>query len=216
MIHVIVVADELVDQFGALGAWVTFVGEKLFDGLYAGRQAGEIKVDAAEEIRIAAQAGRLDLHALPFGSGEFVDLAPSLGLFPDKSGTIPHGCDCGGGVRSLEPGQDRGLAAALDGDQTGVICFGYIGVATFNKSFCGDIALFPVGVGGNDAHLLFAVGILNDRVFGGDGNGSHTAGFEVEFGPGGDPFVQNLVILGSLGGDLSAFMRHGTDGFEDH
>ena len=216
MIHVIVVANELVDQFGTLGAWVTFVGEKLFDGLHAGGKAGEIEIDAAKEIRIAAQAGRLDLHALPFGSGEFVDLAPSFGLFPDKSGTIPHGRDRGGGVRSFEPGQDSGLSAALDGDQAGVICFGNIGIATFNKGFSGDIALFPVGVGGNDAHLLFAIRVLNDRVFWGDGNGSHAAGFEVEFGPGGDPFMQNLVIFGSLGRDLSAFMRYGANGFEDH
>ena len=216
MIDVIVVTHELIHQLGALGAGIAFVGEEFFDYVHAGRQAGEVEVNAADEIGIAAQAGWLDLHALPFGGGEPVDLAPGFRLFPDETGAVAHGGDGGGGVGALEAREHSRLAAAFDGDQAGIIRFGDISVAALNKSLGCDIAFLAIGVGGHDTYLLFSSDVLNHGVFRGYLNGSNAAGIEIQLGAGGDPFVENLVILGTGRGDLTAFVRHGAGGFEEH
>ena len=113
MIDVIVVAHELIHQLGALGAGFALVGEKFFDHVHAGRKAGKVEVNAADEIRIAAQAGWLNLHALPFGGGEPVDLAPGFRLFPDETGAVAHCGYCCSGVGAFEACEHSRFAAAL-------------------------------------------------------------------------------------------------------
>ena len=53
------------------------------------RQAGEIEIDAAQELLVGAELRRQDLHPLPFGRDEFVDLVPLLGLPPGEAGRSP-------------------------------------------------------------------------------------------------------------------------------
>ena len=216
MIDVIVVAHELIHQLGALGAGFAFVGEKFFDHVHAGRKAGKVEVNAADEIRIAAQAGWLNLHALPFGGGEPVDLAPGFRLFPDEPGAVAHCGYCCSGVGAFEACEHSRFAAALDGDQAGIIRLGDISVAALNKSLGSDIAFLAIGVGGHDAYLLFSTDVLNNGIFRGLLNGCNAAGVEIQLGARGDPFVQNLVILGTGWSELPAFVWHGAGGFQEH
>ena len=102
MIDEVRVADELVDDLVALRAGVACVGDKGANFFGLRRQAGEVEMEAAEEVFIGAEAARLDLHALPFAGDEFVDLGPLLGFFPSEAGAVAHDRDGGGGIRALK------------------------------------------------------------------------------------------------------------------
>ena len=78
MLDEVVAADQPVDHRVALGAGVAAVGEKRPHFVGRRRQADQVEVDAAEELGVAAQARGQDLHPLPLGGDQFVDLAPGF------------------------------------------------------------------------------------------------------------------------------------------
>ena len=80
------------------------------------RQPRQVEVDAAEEFGVARQARRQDLHPLPFGGDQFVDLPQVSGCLPDEAAAVAHHGERGGRVGAFVTGQHRGLAAADRGE----------------------------------------------------------------------------------------------------
>src|SRR5690606_7578686 len=106
VLDVVVAADESIDQFGPLGAAIAGISQEGSYVLGFWRQAGQIEIDAADEVGIAAYIGGQDLHSLPLGRGQFVDAVVNRRLFPLKAAAIAHHGQRGRGIGALITGQD--------------------------------------------------------------------------------------------------------------
>ena len=209
-------ADELVHDGVALLAQRPRVGEEGAHFLGAWRQAGEVQCDAAEEVRVGANLGRRDLHALPFRGDELVDAAPRLGLLPDKAGAIAHHGERGRRVVPFVAREQRGFAAAQRFHQPAAVGPGDIGVAAVHERFGGDIARPAIGEGGDDAHLLPRADLLHHRVAREDVDLLHARRLQVELRAVGDPRAKDFVIILAELRALAAFVRDAGGGFEEH
>ena len=216
VIDVVGRADESVDDGVALRAGGAGVGEEFADFGDGGREAGEIEIDAAEKLIVAAEAGREDFHALPFGGGEAVDLVPFLRLAPREAGAVAHHGDGGGGVGALVTGEDGRFAPAEGGDEAAAFGEGDVLVAGFDKPLGGDVALAAVGVGRDDAHLLLRADDLEDGIERGDLDADHARDGEVELGTVGDPRAHDAVIFVVELRALTTLVGDGTGGFKQH
>ena len=155
-------------------------GANFFGG---GGQAGEVEVDAAEEVGVVAELGRQDLDALPLAGDEFVDLAEGGGFLPGEAVAVAHDGEGGGGVGAFEAGEHGGFTAAEGGDEAQGFGLDDLGVAAFDEGFAGDVADLAVGVGGEDAELLLRADFLDDGIMGEELDGGDAGGVEVEPAP---------------------------------
>ena len=210
------IADELIDDLAALRAGVAFVSDEGGDFLRLWRQAGEVEVDAAEEVLVAAQAARLDLHALPFGGDEFVDLVPSLRLLPREAGAITHDGDGGGGVSAFKASEDRCLTATQARHEAFFVGFDDIAIAAFEEGLGGDVFDITIGITSDHAELLTATDALNDGIFRRQLDAGHSRRGEVHLRALADPGFERFVVKLARHSELAAFMRHGTARFEQH
>ena len=82
-------ADQAIDQFVALDPAVALVGQELPHIIGRRRQPDEVQIDAADEIRVIREPGRKDLHPLPLGGHQFVDLREAGGSVQTKPERSP-------------------------------------------------------------------------------------------------------------------------------
>ena len=216
MINEGVAADELIHELLALGAAVALVSEEGANVFRFGRQAGEVKMDAADEVGVGAQLGGLDLHALPFGGNELVDLVVFGRFGPDKAGTVAHHGNGGGGIGTLKAGENRCFAATDRGDEALLVGLRDFSIATVNVGLSGDILAHAVGISGDNAHLLTGADRFDDRVLWEDLDARNTGAVFVELRTAGDPGLDCFVIEFARHGELPAFMRNGTARLQQH
>ena len=216
MIDEVGVSDELVDHLVALGSHVAFVGDEGAHFFSLWRQAGEVEMNAAQEILIAADTAWLDLHALPFAGDEFVDFAPLLRLLPGKPGAVTHHRDGGRGIRALKAGQNGGFTAAQAGHEAGFVSLDHVHVAAVHKGFSGDVTDITIRVVGHDTDLLAVADAFQHWIFWRHFDACDTRCLHVQLGPLADPGFQRLVIKLARHGELAALVRHGTTGLEQH
>ena len=133
MLNVVVAADQFVDQLVALGFAVALVFGKLDYILGGRRQAGQVKVDAAQEFLIGGNLGWQCLGTLKLGCNKFINLVVGWHVFPFEAGAISHHGHDGGGVGPLEPGKHRRLATTGSGHQAAFVGRGNVGVAGLDE-----------------------------------------------------------------------------------
>ena len=209
-------ADQLVDDRVALFPHGAGVGEEGAHFLRGRRQAGEIEINAAEKIRIAAQVRRLDFHPLPFGGDEFVDAAPGLRLLPGEARAVAHHGQRRRGVVALVAREQRRFAAAQRLDEAAALGLGHIGVAAVDERLGGHVARLAIAESRDDAHLLPRADLLHDGIARKNLDLRHARRVEVELRAVGDPRAQDFVILFAELRPLPALVRHARRGLEQH
>ena len=90
LFDVIGIADQLVDHLIALDLGGARVLQELADGFGFGRQAGQIEMDPANEVAVAAHIARLNLELLELVVDQAVDPVEFGHVLPDKAGAVAH------------------------------------------------------------------------------------------------------------------------------
>ena len=216
MLDEVLAADQPVDHGVALRARVAMIVEKRPHVGGRRRQTGQIEIDAAEEFGVAAQARGQDLHPLPLGGDQLVDLAPGFRRLPDKTAAVAHHRERGRRVGTFVAGQHRGLAAAHGGEHALPVGGRHFGVAAFNERLAGHVAGGRVGIGCHDPHLLCVADCVDHGVFGENVDLRHAGGQKIQFGACGNPAAQRAVV-GRVGLEHTpALVRHVGRRLEQH
>jgi hypothetical protein len=192
------------------------VGEEGANVIGRRGQAGEVEVDPAEELGIGAEARGLDLHALPLGGDQLIDLAEGRGLLPGEAGAVSHDRQGRGGIGTLEPGEDRRLAAAQRGHQAGAVGRDDLGIAALDERLAAHVAHLAVGVRGQHADLLPQADLLDDRVGRCQLDLGDPGSVGLEHRAVGDPATEGLIVGLARMHDLSADVGHGGRRLEQH
>lgn len=173
MLHVVLAAHELVHERVALLAGRALVREERLHLVRAGRHAGEVEEDAADELVIGAEVAGQNLHALPLRGAELINLVPLLRLGPGEAAAVAHHRHGRRGVSALEAREHRSLAPAQGRHHIRAVSLGHVLVAGLDERERRHVARGAVGVGGEDAHLLARADLLHDGVLRGQLNLGH-------------------------------------------
>ena len=117
------------------------IGEERADLSGCRRQPGQIEIDAAEKLGVAAKSGRPDFHALPLAGDQFVDAAPRFRRLPDESAAVAHYRERRRRVGTFVTGEHWGLAAADGGQHALSVAGRHFRVAAVDERLAGHVAV---------------------------------------------------------------------------
>ncbi len=188
----------------ASGSLVLDKGQNL---LGRGRKSREVEIDSSKKLDVVAKIGRQNLHALPFGGGEPVDLVVCRRLLPHEAPPVTHYSEGGGGITTLVTSQDGSLASAKCGHQADLIVLCDLTVAAGHDCLASHVADYTVRESGDHTNLLGRADFLHNGIIGKKFDFINADSIVVELGSRSDPIPNDAVVLGILLRDLPSLMR---------
>ena len=195
---------------------VARVGEKCPHVGRRRRQAGQIEIDAADELGVGAQLARQRLDPLQLVDTPACRCSCSPAVLPGEAAAIAHDGDGRRGVGPFEAGEHGRLAAAQGRDQAVLVGLENLGVAAFDERLGAHVAHAAVGVGGQHAELLLHLRQRDDRRGRLNLDLRDARGGAIELRPLRDPALEQFVVRLARLDQHAADVRHRAARLEQH
>ena len=187
-------AYKLVDNGIAFHACRACIGQERAHIFSLWQQACEVQMHPADEFRVVAKIGGLDLQVAQTGINQGVDFVMNRRVGPHEAGAIAHHDQACGCVVPFVANKHSRLTPAECRHNGLTIDRGYLGIAAFKKRFRSHVAFVAIGERGHDFGLLLLAGQGNRAAFGSDFNLRHAGCLGVELGASSNPTTQEFVI----------------------